>query len=316
MLNGHFISALLPALNEEKNIGRVIEALPEFIDQVFVVNDGSTDRTAEVAAEKGAIVITHAKNKGVGAALNSGIRHILTTQTDILVNLDADGQFNPEDIIHIVQPILDKKAQFVTASRFKDKELKPKMPRAKYLGNQFMSRFISRLTGEKFHDVSCGFRAYDREALNRLNLFGEFTYTQETFIDLAFKNIDIAEIPVVVRGQREFGKSRVASNLFRYGWQTLKIIIRTYRDNKPFRLFGFASALSALTGLGFGIFLLVHFIQNGQFTPHKWAGFTSGFFLVVALLLLLMGFILDMFARMRKTQEEILYQLKKKQSDA
>lgn len=315
MLKEHVIAVVIPALNEEAQIGRVIEALPDFVDRVVVVDDGSSDQTAAVAREKGAHTVSHVRNKGVGAAFNTGVRTVLTMEADIMVNIDADGQFNPGDIIKLVEPIIGGQAEFVTASRFISKAHRPAMPRVKYWGNQFMSRFISRLTRQRFYDVSCGFRAYSRETLQRLNLFGDFTYTQETFIDLAFKDIGILEVPVHVKGKREHGKSRVASNLFRYAFQTLKIIIRTFRDNKPFRLFGFLSLVNFLIGLAFAVFLLVHYIRNGQFTPHKWAGFTAGFFFMVTLVFLLLGFILDMFARMRRNQEEILFELKKRRSD-
>ena len=311
MLKNLTIAVVIPALNEEKLLGEVIETIPGFVDHIIVVDDGSTDRTVEVAEQKGAISISHNTNKGVGAALSTGVDAVLSMDVDIMVNIDADGQFNPADIEKLVQPILDGHADFVTASRFIDKAYKPKMPVVKYWGNRFMSNFISRLTRQKFYDVSCGFRAYSREALQRLNLFGEFTYTQETFIDLAFKKIAILEVPVHVKGTREHGKSRVASNLFMYGVQTLKIIIQTFRDNKPFRLFGFMSVFVFLLGLGFAIFLGLHYLKNGVFTPHKWAGFIAGFLFVVSLLLLLIGFVLDMFARMRRNQEEILFQLKR-----
>ena len=311
MLKNLTIAVVIPALNEEKLLGEVIETIPGFVDHIIVVDDGSTDRTVEVAEQKGAISISHNTNKGVGAALSTGVDAVLSMDVDIMVNIDADGQFNPADIEKLVQPILDGHADFVTASRFIDKAYKPKMPVVKYWGNRFMSNFISRLTRQKFYDVSCGFRAYSREALQRLNLFGEFTYTQETFIDLAFKKIAILEVPVHVKGTREHGKSRVASNLFRYGVQTLKIIIQTFRDNKPFRLFGFMSVFVFLLGLGFAIFLGLHYLKNGVFTPHTWAGFIAGFLFVVSLLLLLIGFVLDMFARMRRNQEEILFQLKR-----
>jgi len=315
MLNNKTIAVVIPALNEEKQIGEVIEAIPGFVDHIFVVDDGSSDSTVQIAQEKGATTVSHKKNRGVGAAFNTGVQSVLDIHMDIMVNMDADGQFNPADIEKLVLPIIEKKADFVTASRFIEKEFHPDMPAIKFMGNKFMSRFISRLTKQKFHDVSCGFRAYSRETLMRLNLFGDFTYTQETFIDLAFKNLDILEVPVHVRGKREHGKSRVAANLFKYGVQTLKIIIRTFRDNKPFRLFGFMGFISFLTGLGFAIFLGIHYIQNGVFTPHKWAGFAGGFFFVVALLLLLIGFVLDMFARMRRNQEEILFELKRNRNN-
>jgi len=316
MLKEKSIAVVIPALNEEKQIGQVIDSLPAFVDHVVVIDDGSTDQTRNVVLGKGAKCISHKRNLGVGAALNTGVKAALDLQVDLMVNIDADGQFNTGDIIKLLDPVLEDRADFVTASRFIDKEFRPQMPRIKYLGNRFMSRFISRLTRQKFHDVSCGFRAYSRETLQRLNLFGDFTYTQETFIDLAFKNVRILEVPVHVRGQREHGKSRVASNLFRYAIQTLKIIIRTYRDNRPYRLFGFMSLVSFLTGTAFGIFLGVHYLKNGVFTPHKWAGFTAGFFWMVSLVFLLIGFILDMFARMRRTQEEILFQLKQKDRHA
>lgn len=311
MLNNKSIAVVMPALNEEEQIGQVIEAIPGFVDHILVVDDGSGDRTAEIAKEKGAITVSHNKNRGVGAAFITGVRIILEMPVDIMVNMDADGQFNPDDIEQLVSPIIEKKADFVTASRFIEKDYQPKMPALKVMGNKFMSRFISRLTGQKFYDVSCGFRAYSRETLQRLNLFGDFTYTQETFIDLAFKNIEILEVPVHVKGKREHGKSRVASNLFRYGFQTMKIIIRTFRDNKPFRLFGFMSLITFLIGLGFAIFLIIYRIRTGSFTPNKWTGFAAGIFFVAALLLLLIGFVLDMFARMRRNQEEILFELKR-----
>jgi glycosyltransferase involved in cell wall biosynthesis len=311
MLSNKTIAVVIPALNEEEQIGKVIEAIPDFADHIIVVDDGSTDHTVNIAKGKGASIVSHKYNRGVGAAFISGVKRFLELQADIMVNIDADGQFNPADIEKLIRPILENQADFVTASRFIDKAYKPDMSLIKYMGNRLMSRFVSRLTHRKFYDVSCGFRAYNKETLQRLNLFGDFTYTQETFIDLAFKQIEILEVPVHVRGRREHGKSRVASNLFRYAVQTLKIIIRTFRDNKPFRLFGFMSAFSFLLGLVFAVFLGIHYLRTGAFTPHKWAGFTAGFFFMVSLLLLLIGFVLDMFARMRRNQEEILFELKK-----
>lgn len=311
MLENKTIAVIIPAYNEEKKIAHVIETIPKFVDKVIVVDDGSADKTKEIAQQSGAIVISHRGNKGVGAAFKTGVKTALNLDLDIAVNIDADGQFNSNDIEKLVTPIINGEADFVTASRFKDPTFYPEMSKVKFWGNKFMSRFISRITRQKFYDVSCGFRAYSKETLQRLNLFGQFTYTQETFIDLVYKNLTILEVPVHVRGKREHGKSRVASNLFRYAYQTVKIIIRTFRDYKPFRLFGYASLVTFLIGFGFGLFLFIHYLQTGQFSPHKWAGFTSGFFLLSSLVLLLIGFVLDMFARMRHNQEELLYELKR-----
>ncbi len=306
------ICVIIPALNEEVLIGNVLDALPDFIDITVVVDDGSIDGTVDIAKSKGATVISHGKNRGVGAAFQTGLKETIKLGADIMVNIDADGQFNPGDIGKLVKPIIDNDAGFVTASRFKDPDYYPTMTKVKFYGNRLMSSLIAKIAGKKFYDVSCGFRAYSRETLLRINLFGEFTYTQETFLDLAFKNVSIVEVPIKVRGIREYGKSRVASNLFRYAYQTSKIILKTYRDYKPFTFFGFISALTFFLGFALGSFLFIYYLRTGAFTPHKWAGFTSAFFIVCSSLVFILGFILDMFARMRINQEEILFYLKSK----
>lgn len=310
MFKGKKIGLVIPAFNEEENIGGVLKRIPSFIDQVLVVNDGSADQTEIVAKENGAEVFNHKKNKGVGATFNTGVKLMLEKEIDIMVNMDADGQFNPDDISKLLEPIIEGKADFVTASRFKEKDLIPKMSPVKLWGNKRMSNFIGWLTGEKFHDVSCGFRAYSRETLNRMNLFGTFTYTQETFIDLAFKGMTIVEVPVKVLGKRSIGKSRIASNIPKYAFQTAKIILRTFRDYKPFKLFGFISLFLAVVGLGFLSVMFYSKFTTGTFTPYKWSGMASGVIFLSSFIFLLLGFILDMFARMRHNQEEILFQLK------
>ncbi len=307
------VTVVVPVLDEELAIGGVLDSMPEFVDSVIVIDDGSTDGTAAVARERGAEVISHGRNRGVGAAFDTGRRRVLTLHSDIMVNMDGDGQFAPSDIVKLVGPVADGDADFVTASRFKDPGLYPEMSRTKFLGNRMMSGLISRLTGRRFHDVSCGFRAYSREALLRLNLFGEFTYTQETFLEFAFKDITILEVPVEVRGTREHGRSRVASNLFRYAWQTMKIIVRTMRDYKPLRLFAGVSTVLLAAGLVPAVFLAVHYGRTSTFTPHKWAGFLAGFLFILSAMSFLLGFILDMFARMRINQEEILASLRKRE---
>jgi glycosyltransferase involved in cell wall biosynthesis len=312
MLKGYKIGLLIPAFNEEENIGGVIELVPDYIDLIIVVNDGSADKTVDIAKGHGATVFSHRKNKGVGATFNTGVKEMLKTDIDIMVNMDADGQFNPKDIEKLILPVIEGKAEFVTASRFFDKSMIPQMPWIKKWGNLRMASLISWLTGQRFYDVSCGFRAYTREALYKMNLFGTFTYTQETFIDLAFKNVDILEVPVEVLGKRTIGKSRVASNLFRYTYQTSKIIIKTFRDYKPFKLFGFIGLFFFIIALIALAYMFYHKISTGEFTPYKWLGFAGGSAILISLISLLLGFILDMFARMRHNQEEILFQLKMK----
>lgn len=306
----------IPALNEEATIDRVIRAIPTDIvgvDElaVVVVDDGSSDRTGELARAAGATVVRHEQTRGVGAAFKTGIEQSASMGADIVVTIDADGQFEPSDIPKVIQPILDQQADFVTASRFKDPALEPEMPGAKRWGNRMIARWISRLIGRNFDDVSCGFRAYSRNAYLRLVLMGEFTYTHETFLCLAFARVPMAEIPVKIRGVREHGKSRVASNLFHYGFRAASIILRAYRDYKPLRFFGYMGLASFGFSFCFAVFLLYWKLTTGGFFPHKWSGFAAGFCAIVGIIMIVLGILAEMLDRIRFTQEDVLYRVRR-----
>jgi glycosyltransferase involved in cell wall biosynthesis len=309
---------IIPALNEENTIGDVIAAVPTEIDgidqiEVVVIDDCSSDQTRMIAESAGALVITHCENKGVGAAFHTGMKAALKKGADFIVNIDGDGQHNPGDIPALLKPVLEGKADFTTASRFKEPSLVPRMPKMKLWGNKMMSRLISYLTGKKFYDVSCGFRAYTRDTALRLTLVGKFTYTQETFLDLAFKGLSIIEIPLVVKKEREFGESRVASNLWKYGYRTSKIIFRAFRDYKPLRFFGFISLPFFGLGVLLIMFLALHYFSAGQFFPHKWAGFSGVALVILGLILFILGLVADMLDRIRLNQEELLYYKRKEE---
>jgi len=306
----------IPALNEERTVAEVIRAIPGAIPGIdetiiVVIDDGSTDRTAELAQAAGAVVLRHEEPRGVGAAFRTGVEYATRLDADIIATIDADGQFNPADIPRLVDPILRDKADFITASRFVDPSLAPQMPRAKRWGNDFMARWISRLVGHRYHDVSCGFRAYSRNAYLRLVLLGDFSYTHETFLSLAFAQVRIQEIPVIVRGVRQFGTSRVAGNLFRYGYRTALIILRTHRDYRPLQFFGHIALVLLSVGCAFLGFLLHVRITTGMFSPHKWAGFVSAAFATAALLVYLAGLAADMLERLRVAQNEILFRVRR-----
>lgn len=308
----HRLVVVIPALNEEKTVGQVVAGVPREISGVahvviLVIDDGSTDETATRAREQGAEVIHHHTPRGVGSAFQTGLAYAIERGADIVLNIDGDGQFDPADIPKLIEPIVAGHADFATASRFKDPALVPVMPGLKKWGNRMMSRLISGLTGQKFYDVSCGMRCYNRRAALSLNLLGQFTYTQEVFLNLTYKKLRIVEVPIRVRGQREFGNSRVASNLIRYASRTSRIIFRCYRDYYPMRFFGtIAFSLLALA-TGFGGFLLWHYIATDSLSPHKWAGFVSGALAIFAVLMFFAGMIGDMLNRHRIYLEELLY---------
>ncbi len=306
----------IPALNEEITIASVIEAIPREIPgisevHVVVVNDGSTDATAERARAAGASVVSHEMRRGVGAAFRTGLQWSMGQDADIVVTIDSDGQFNPQDIAPLVQPILNGEAEFVTASRFIDPSLVPEMPKVKRWGNDMMARWVSSIAKSRFYDVSCGFRAYSRNAYLRLILLGDFTYTHEVFLSLAFAGISIREVPIKVRGVREHGKSRVASNLFNYGWRTASIILRTYRDYRPLKFFSKIALALFLVGFCFFAFLMSVKFNTGIFTPHKWSGFTAAAFAGAALLVFLIGVLAEMLDRIRVAVDEALFRVRR-----
>jgi glycosyltransferase involved in cell wall biosynthesis len=306
---------MLPALNEAATISDVISRIPREIPgvtriDVLVVDDGSEDDTAALARAAGAHVISHRMNRGVGAALQTCLAEAIRRQVDVAVNMDSDGQFDPADIAQLVLPVLNGKADMATASRFKDPKFLPSMPAAKRFGNWGMAKLISFLAGGSYADVSCGFRAYSREAMLRLVLTGSFTYTQESFLVLAAKGLSIVEVPLLVRGVREYGKSRVASNLVDYAWRASAIIFSNITDYRPAAVFGAGAAGLCFVSLLTGGFFIWHRISAGQFTPHIWAGFVSAFLFGLAMLVFALGQIAQMIARLRLVQEQQLYILR------
>ena len=303
----------IPAYCEEASIAAVIASLPRDIDgvdevRVLVVDDGSTDRTAEISREAGADVVRHPTNIGVGGAFQSIHGFALKVRADILVTIDADGQFPAHEIPTLIAPLLSGEALVCTASRFADPELVPQMPWVKKWGNARVANLVSVFTGRKYSDVSCGFRAYAREALLRLTVYHSFTYTHETFLDLAVKNIPIVEIPMKIRGVREHGQSKVAASVVRYGRRTALIMLRTYRDHRPLNLAMMALAPIFVIGLGLLTVSAWTWIETGSWI--KWAAFVGGAAVALAAAIGFFGFLADMATRLRQNQEEIIYWLR------
>lgn len=307
----------LPAFNEQENISQVISEIPRKIKgikqvKVLVTDDGSTDETVKRAKAAGAdLIISHPKNLGVGVALKTAINAALTNQADVMVNIDADRQFDPQDIPRLIQPILNRQADFVTASRFQKTTKIQNLSYSKYLGNLLIAKFISWVLKRKLTDVSCGFRAFSREALLNLNLFGKFTYTQEMFLDLGAKDLIIFEVPIKVRYFKG-RKSRVAKNLFNYGWQVFKIILRSFRDYQPLKFFGLLGLLLFAPGFLGGLILFIRWLLIHRISPYTTYVYIFMILLLVGFLLIILALIADMLYRLRLNQEKILYFEKKK----
>ena len=293
----------LPALDEEDRIAEVLSALPDRLEGVdtivrLVVDDGSTDRTAEIAVAAGALVLRHPRNLGVGSAFHTAVEEALRQGADALVSIDADGQFEPSQIPDLLAPIVDDQADFVTGNRFGGRRRPESMPRLRYWGNLWVARILRTISGTHLGDVSCGFRAYSREALLNLNLFGAFTYTQETVLDMSFKGLRLAEVPVTVR-YFQGRQSRVAPNLLSYGLRAVRIIIASIRDFQPLAFFGTLGMVLFISGLALDGWLAGFYLLNGQLTPYKMIGFAGVSLNVAGILITGLGLLADMLNRTR-----------------
>ncbi len=309
---------LIPAFNEEKTIASVIKAVPRKINgignvKILVVDDGSTDSTAGRAKKAGADkIVSHKANRGLGIAFQTGVDSALEMGADIMVNIDADAQFNPAEIPRLIEPILQGRADVLSCSRFKDKALLPKMPFIKRFGNRLFTIMINFFTKSKFTDTQCGFRAYSRQAMLRLNLFAKFTYTQEVLIDLLQKGMRIEEVACRVQGERQ-GKSRVVRHWYTYGSKALIIVVRTLRDYKPLKFFGGIGLLFFLAGAISAFVLWLRLLLFHVISPYMWVVYADVILIVLGFLLMILALIADMLDRQRKLQEEILYRLRKRE---
>ena len=251
---------IIPAYNEESTIGDVIKATSRFVDEILVINDGSTDRTADVAKTAGATVIDNIVNRGLGKTIKRGYAEAVKRGADIVVQIDADGQYDPQEIPKLIQPILDNKADLVLGSRLEN--LKYEMPWLKKQGNRAFTWLLRRLTDTDIKDGQTGFRATRKEVFETVEIQGDFTYTQEMIVKVSKEGWRIANVPVNFY-QRSAGESRLMSGPLSYAWRAWIIIIRTIRDYDPLKFFGLPGIALTLAGLLLGAAILYKFAVIG-----------------------------------------------------
>lgn len=216
--------AIIPAFNEEKALGGVILRLKNYVDQVIVVDDGSRDKTPQIAMESGATVYRHLTNLGVGGALRTGFKAALVNGADIIVTLDADGQHDPEEIPQLIKPILEGEADAVIGSRFL---VSQKMPLLRKLGIPFFNIFTFLLFGIKTTDSQSGMRAFNKKAAESLKIYAR----------------EVLESPPEILGQIQINRLRLKE-------MPIKAIYTEYSLSKGQR---FLPGLKALLKLFFSI---------------------------------------------------------------
>lgn len=306
--------------NEASTMKELIRRMPKKysgIDEVeiCIIDDGSTDDTADVARKAGATVFSDGMSKGLAYRFREVIDIALAKDADVLVNIDGDLQFMPEDIPTIAGPVIAGEADFVAADRFRNpetgKNVRPEnMPAGKYYGNQLGAWVVSKFSKRSFNDVTCGFRAYNRRALYALNLNSDFTYTQESFQIIAAKRLRIKTIPTKVvyyKGR----KSRVVTSLIKYISTSTLNILRAYRDFAPLRFFFSVGMIPFVLGMVGIIIAAWHWATTGVITPRKAFGVGGLYLVSMGIFFWSLGLVADMLVRINGTQEKTYEDVKR-----
>ncbi len=298
----------IPCHNEEASLPIALAALPKELPgissiETLIIDDGSTDRTAAVARELGVNhVVGFPRNQGLAKGFMLGIRSCLERGADIIVNTDADNQYDARDIPALIQPILEGRAEIVVGAR--PIAMVEHFSPVKKLLQRIGSGVVARVSGTRVVDAPSGFRAFTREAAARLNVFSDYTYTLETIIQAGQKNMSIVSVPVRVNG--DLRPSRLVRSIFSYVRRSMVTILRILILYRPVLFFLSMGTLLFLGGIGLGMrFLYLRY----------WVGTGSGQVqsVILAAVLMIFGFqtgllafIADLLSVNRRLLEELL----------
>ena len=302
----------IPCLNEEKTLPQTFEQLPGEIPgidkiEVLIIDDGSNDGTVGVAKEIGVDhIVKFSSRQGLANAFRAGINKSLQLGADIIVNTDADNQYKGEDIVKLVRPLLEGKADMVIGER--DIEsikhfsfIKKKLQR---LGS-FIVRLVSNTD---IRDATSGFRSYNREAAMKLNVMSDFSYTLETIIQASKKNITVAS--VLIKTNPKLRESRLFSNMAEYlvaSILTLSKILIVYR---PLAVFLWIGGFIGFWGVVLCVrFLYFYFAMGG--VGHVQSLILAAIFLIISFQVVILGLLASLIGANRFFIEDILYRVKK-----
>ena len=261
------VIVVAPALNEEKTICWVIFECEKYADAVIIIDDGSTDSTAEIAKKCGAIVIQHNTNLGKGAALRTGFNEALKRKADIIVTIDTDGQHDPSEISKLIKPIVDGEADVTIGSRFIEQTDNMDMPSYRKIGNKILNFFTSfnrSRIRDNVTDTQSGFRAYSSKVLGNLEIKSDnIGVDSQVLMELAKKNIGIVEVPISCQYE---GLDTSTLNPIRHTLSVITSILIYITEDKPMYFLGIPAILFLLTSVGLFLKLLDIFNSTRYFS--------------------------------------------------
>jgi glycosyltransferase involved in cell wall biosynthesis len=302
----------IPCYDEESTLPDTLADLPREIpgvDEVewLVIDDGSTDRTIEVARTHGVDhIVRLTNNRGLAAAFQAGLDASLKLGADVIVNTDADNQYYGGDIPKLLGPILAGEADMVIGDRETDQieHFSPLKKRLQRLG----SAVVRRASGTDVPDTTSGFRAYNREAALQMQVVSKFTYTLETIIQAGKQTVAISHVPI--RTNEQTRESRLFPSMWSYVRRNTVSIFRIYSLYEPLRVFVAAAMLTAIAGAFLWIRFLV-FVVQGESSGHIQSLILGSTLFIVAVQFLALGVVGDILAGSRVLQQRILERVRR-----
>jgi glycosyltransferase involved in cell wall biosynthesis len=278
------VLAGIPAYNEARYVGSIVLQAKQYVDEVIVVDDGSTDNTAKIAELAGATVIRHDENKGYGAAVRSILSEAKKRNPDVLVLLDADAQHNPNEIPTLIKPV-SKGFDLVIGSREAQKD---KTPRFRRIGKEVILRSTRLASKANISDSECGFRAFSQRAISELELKESgMAVSSETIVRAAEKNLKITEVLI----SNIYTMDGSTLNPMRHGVDVLSRIMVMISQRRPLFFFGLAGGILLAVGLIIG-FRVLHIAATTSELAIGSAVLTA-LFIIAGILSIFTGIILN-----------------------
>ena len=307
----------IPCYNEEGSLEVTLSELPRELPGVdivewLIINDGSIDKTVEVAQAHGVDhIVNFEHNQGLAKAFMAGIEACLKANADIIVNTDADNQYCADDIPKLIEPILSGRAEIVVGAR-PIQQIKHFSPTKKFL-QKLGSGVVRMASNTKILDAPSGFRAISREAALRLNVFNEYTYTLETIIQAGQKGMVITSVPI--RTNRYLRPSRLVKSIPSYVKRSLLTILRIFMTYKPLRFFVILGSIPFSLGSLLGVRWLILFL-SGTPKAHVPSLILAAILILIGFQLWMFGLVADLMAVNRKMLEDVQLRLRRLEVDS